>query len=78
MRRGLTVLKMRGSAHDKSIREYKIDAHGIHLGKAFRDVGGILAGSPTRYVLAEEERIGGMFNDAPSKLEAASQIPRGI
>jgi circadian clock protein KaiC len=72
MRRGLTVLKMRGSAHDKSIREYEIDAHGMHLGKAFREVGGILSGSPTRYILTEEERLGGMFDDTQSKLEAAA------
>jgi len=44
MRRGLTVLKMRGSPHDKQIREITIDADGMHIGAAFRGVGGILAG----------------------------------
>ncbi len=74
MRRGLTVLKMRGSAHDKSIREYEIDGRGIHVGKAFREVGGILAGAPTRYVLTEEERMGSMFENAQSQLEAATSV----
>ena len=49
MHRGLTVLKMRGSAHDKSIREYTIDDSGIHFDRAFREVEGILAGVPTLY-----------------------------
>jgi circadian clock protein KaiC len=30
--RGLTVLKMRGSDHDKAIREYRIDDSGMHIG----------------------------------------------
>lgn len=44
MRRGLTVLKMRGSAHDKEIREYTVDGRGMHLGDPFRNVVGILSG----------------------------------
>ena len=44
MRRGLTVLKMRGSVHDKNIREFTIDQQRMHIGKPFRDVAGILAG----------------------------------
>ncbi|MCA9797821.1 MAG: circadian clock protein KaiC, partial [Candidatus Eremiobacteraeota bacterium] len=31
MRRGLAVLKMRGSAHDKVIHEYTITAHGMQI-----------------------------------------------
>jgi circadian clock protein KaiC len=46
MRRGITVLKMRGSAHDKNIREFSIDAKGLNIGKQFRGVTGILSGSP--------------------------------
>jgi KaiC/GvpD/RAD55 family RecA-like ATPase len=30
MRRGITVLKMRGSLHDRNIREYLIDSQGMH------------------------------------------------
>lgn len=61
MRRGLTVLKMRGSLHDKSIREYTIDGIGIHIGRAFHNVGGILSGTPMQVIVEEEERLGGMF-----------------
>ena len=46
MRRGITVLKMRGSQHDKDIREFFIDGMGMHIGNPFRNIGGILAGQP--------------------------------
>jgi circadian clock protein KaiC len=63
MRRALTVLKMRGSPHDKEIREFNIDGSGMHLGKAFRNVTGILAGNPTQLAMAPEEldRLHEMF-----------------
>ncbi len=44
VQRGLAVLKMRGSAHDKEIRSFRIDDDGMHIGAPFRDVGGILSG----------------------------------
>lgn len=44
VKRGLTVLKMRGSDHDRDIREYRIDAEGMHIGEPFRTVAGILSG----------------------------------
>ncbi|MFK7985449.1 MAG: circadian clock protein KaiC [Sandaracinaceae bacterium] len=47
MRRALTVLKMRGSQHDRDVREYKITNDGMKLGEAFRGVSGILTGTPT-------------------------------
>lgn len=62
MRRGITVLKMRGSMHDKDIREFMIDDKGMHIGKPFRNVTGILAGMPT-HTTTEIERLGGLFRD---------------
>jgi circadian clock protein KaiC len=44
MRRGLTVLEMRGPRHDRDIREYSIDEVGMHIGRPFRNVSGILGG----------------------------------
>ncbi|RWH82164.1 MAG: circadian clock protein KaiC [Mesorhizobium sp.] len=35
MHRGVMVLKMRGSEHDKQIRRFTIDGAGMHLGKNF-------------------------------------------
>ncbi len=46
MRRAITVLKMRGSEHDKDIREFVIDGSGMHIGKPYRNVAGILSGNP--------------------------------
>jgi circadian clock protein KaiC len=61
MKRGITVLKMRGSTHDKAIREFNIDRHGMHLGRPFRNVTGILAGSPVHVSPSDLERIWSHF-----------------
>ena len=61
MRRGLTVLKMRGSMHDKEIREFTIDSQGMHIGKPFRNVVGILAGNPQQIAASELERLNNLF-----------------
>jgi len=63
MRRGLTVLKMRGSMHDKDIREFTIDGHGMHIGKPFRGISGILSGHFTHATSSEVDRISGLFNE---------------
>lgn len=63
MRRGITVLKMRGSMHDKCIREFLIDAKGMHIGEQFTNVTGILAGNPTLVPKTEIERLDQMFAD---------------
>jgi circadian clock protein KaiC len=63
MRRGLTVLKMRGSMHDKDIREFTIDGAGMHIGKPFRDVTGILSGTPAHVPTDQVARIGELFQD---------------
>jgi circadian clock protein KaiC len=62
MRRGLTVLKMRGSMHDKQIREFTIDEEGMHVGEAFRNVHGILSGSATHTLPAEIDRMQELFS----------------
>jgi len=61
VRRGLTVLKMRGSRHEKNIREFLIDDEGMHIGEPFRSVVGILAGTPQTVSRGEIERIEAMF-----------------
>jgi len=63
MRRGLTVLKMRGSQHEKEIREFSIDSRGMHIGKAFRHIGGILTGNPVKAAPEELEQLGRLFKD---------------
>ena len=63
MRRGLTVLKMRGSRHDKDIREFTIDGQGMHIGRPFRDVSGILAGRPMHIAPGEVDRVSRLFQE---------------
>lgn len=67
MRRGLTVLKMRGSTHDKEIREFTIDSQGMHIGEPFRMVTGILAGNPMHVSVSELERMESMFGEERSR-----------
>jgi circadian clock protein KaiC len=55
IKRGMLVLKMRGSDHEKAIREYWIDDDGVHIGTHMEDIGGILGararslGGPVSY-----------------------------
>ncbi len=63
MRRGVTVLKMRGSMHDKEIREFAIDDHGMHIGHPFHNVTGILAGRPVYTDISEIDRLRDMFGN---------------
>jgi circadian clock protein KaiC len=44
--RALSVLKMRGSKHDRRIREVTIDGQGMHIGEPLQNVTGVLAGTP--------------------------------
>lgn len=84
MKRGITVLKMRGSLHDKRIREFTIDKKGMHLGRPFRNVTGILSGTPVHVSPSDLERIwsqfdaevgerrrGGAGSDAPERRRGA-------
>ncbi len=63
MRRGLAVLKMRGSMHDKEIREFTIDGNGLHIGKPFRNIFGILSGHFTPVGVGELDRLDDLFTD---------------
>jgi circadian clock protein KaiC len=62
MKRGITVLKMRGSIHDKDIRAFNIDGSGMHIGKPFHNITGIVSGQP-RYKGSDElRRLDDMFD----------------
>ncbi len=61
--RSAAVLKMRGSTHDKDIREFVIDHQGLHILAPFRTIFGILSGN-TRQV-------------SPSDLGPLSTDPEG-
>ncbi len=48
MRKAISVLKMRGSNHDKEIREVVINEKGVEIKLPFSGYSGILSGSPTK------------------------------
>jgi len=61
MQRAITVLKMRGSMHDKAIREFNIDGQGLHIGKSFRNVTGILSGVSQQILPEDAGRVEELF-----------------
>jgi circadian clock protein KaiC len=60
VRRGMVVLKMRGSQHDPEIREYVIDQEGMHIQGPMDNVHGLLWGSPSHVDPDLAEKIKGM------------------
>lgn len=56
MKRFITVLKIRGSDHDKQLREYIIDKEGINVKEAFKNIQGVLSGN-VRQQLGQEEMM---------------------
>jgi circadian clock protein KaiC len=78
MKRGLTVLKMRGSAHDKAIREFIIGKGGMQMGRAFRNVTGILTGAPMHVSPGDVERVWSQYDKdvGERRRPAAEQRPQ--
>ncbi len=69
MSRAINVFKMRGSWHDKGIREYTITADGPEIKDSFRNYEGIVSGAPTRVSVDEKvelSRIVQSFQDKES------------
>ncbi|MEO5660350.1 MAG: ATPase domain-containing protein [Polaromonas sp.] len=48
LRRVMAVIKVRASKHSNELREYHIDANGIHIGDMLPGQEGLLGGRPTR------------------------------
>jgi circadian clock protein KaiC len=46
LRRAISVLKKRTGGHERSIREYRIDKHGLRVGSPLSQFNGILTGVP--------------------------------
>jgi circadian clock protein KaiC len=53
LRRVMAVVKVRASAHSDALREFSIDADGIHIGEMLADQEGLLGGRPTRKAAAQ-------------------------
>ncbi len=54
MRKALTILKMRGSDHDKRLREYEITSQGFKVEASFTEYEGIMTGSARRRTNMDE------------------------
>jgi circadian clock protein KaiC len=57
MARAINVFKMRGSRHDKGIREYTITENGPEIKDSFRNYERIISGSPSRIVVDEKSEL---------------------
>ncbi|MGJ3250947.1 MAG: circadian clock protein KaiC [Elainellaceae cyanobacterium] len=68
MARAINVFKMRGSWHDKGIREYVISEEGPQIKDSFRNLERIISGSPTRISVDEKSELSRIvrgFQDKP-------------
>lgn len=57
LRKGVAVLKMRGSDHHKAIREFTIGPEGIRIGATLRTTTGIMSARATQLELSEAARV---------------------
>lgn len=64
LRRGLVIMKMRGSQHDQRLREYEITTNGVKVHGAFENYEGLMGGTPTR---ASSEKFAELFSKAAKK-----------
>src|SRR5713101_2764868 len=53
IKKALVILKMRGSDHDKRLREYEITPQGVRVSAPFSQYEGILTGTPRRSLTEE-------------------------
>jgi circadian clock protein KaiC len=63
MSRAINVFKMRGSWHDKGIREYSISAQGPEIRDSFSNFEGIISGTPTRVSIDEKSQLSRIVQD---------------
>jgi circadian clock protein KaiC len=53
MKKALVIMKMRGSDHDKELRQYNISPQGFTIEGGFPNYEGIMSGAPTRSLTEE-------------------------
>jgi len=64
VRKALVILKMRGSDHDKQLRQFQITSAGIKIESAFSNYEGVMTGSPRRIA---SEKFMELFRGASEK-----------
>ena len=63
LRRGIAVIKMRGSQHHKAIFEFVIDSKGFKIKEPFDSVSNILLGTPVEVIPEEKDQLNQLFHD---------------
>ena len=61
LRRGLVIMKMRGSSHDQHLREYTITPTGVKVAGSFENYEGLMGGAPTK---ASSEKFAELFRQS--------------
>jgi circadian clock protein KaiC len=69
MSRAINVFKMRGSWHDKGIREYTISQDGADIKDSFRNYERIISGSPTKISVDEKSEVSRIVRNVREKLQ---------
>ncbi len=69
MSRAINVFKMRGSWHDKGIREYTISESGPEIRDSFRNYEQIISGSPSRIVVNEKSELSRIVQGMRDKID---------
>jgi len=69
MSRAINVFKMRGSGHDKGIREYIIDEDGPEIKASFRNYERIISGAPSRISSDEKSELSRIVEGVRGKSE---------
>jgi circadian clock protein KaiC len=69
MCRALNVFKMRGSWHDKGIREYTISENGPVITDSFRDYERIISGSPSRISVNEKNELSRIIQGVQGRID---------
>ncbi|MFB2937559.1 circadian clock protein KaiC [Aerosakkonemataceae cyanobacterium BLCC-F154] len=67
MSRAINVFKMRGSWHDKGIREYTISEKGPEIKDTFRNFERIISGSPSRISVDEKSELSRILKGVQGK-----------
>jgi circadian clock protein KaiC len=68
LRKAMVILKMRGSDHDKRLREYEITSTGVKIESAFSNYEGLISGSPRKVA---SEKFMDLFRGASEKQKKA-------
>ncbi len=76
MRKAVAILKMRGSDHDKQLREYEISSQGIKVGEPFLEYEGITSGQTRKVSRSIDDVIKKIDEILPEETSRAKDVPK--